>query len=380
MHWIHRLFISSILLTAGYCVYTAQSLRYSRRRKVCSMERQVGLPLVSFQEVMTEDLTPVDWLVTDLIANQDRVVLYGEPGAMKSWLLLHLAVHLAAGRPWLGRFEVPMAREVLYIDEEMNVGTLRRRIKQIGGGANLGAENLPLRLLSLHGVRFDETGAQTLLNGLTASAFDPEVIIVETLRRVMHGSENDAEEVAAFWRNLEPLRKAGKTVIISHHMRKLVHKGVNDPQYRASGSTDIIAGTDTAIAITKVTKGLTVVECVKSRNADEYQNFRVVLVDQPLTQAIEMQFGGLVACENAVAGQLDRAMSFIVEFLSGQPEYIAKPAPLEAHVVGQGISARTFSRARTDLKKKGGVVKVPGQGWQLTEEFRPKPIVEPVAA
>jgi RecA-family ATPase len=166
------------------------------------MQSQVGIPLVSFQEVMTQDITPVDWLVTDLIANQDRVVLYGEPGAMKSWVLLHLAVHLAAGRPWLQQFNVPVAKRVLYVDEEMNVGTLRRRVKRIGDGANLGANDLPLRLLSLHGVRFDEKGAQTLLDGLAASGFDPEVIIVETLRRVMNGSENDAEDVAAFWRNL----------------------------------------------------------------------------------------------------------------------------------------------------------------------------------
>jgi RecA-family ATPase len=182
------------------------------------MQLQVGLPLVSFQEVMTQDLTPVDWLVTDLIANQDRVVLYGEPGAMKSWLLLHLAVHIAAGRKWLGQFDVPIAKKVLYIDEEMNVRTLRRRIKRIGDGAALGTKDLPLRLLSLHGVRFDEKGAQTLLDGLAESGFNPDVIIVETLRRVMEGSENDAEDVATFWRNLEPLRKAGKTIIISHHM------------------------------------------------------------------------------------------------------------------------------------------------------------------
>lgn len=344
------------------------------------MQKQACIPLVSFQDVMKQDLVPVDWLVTDLIANQDRVVLFGEPGAMKSWVLLHLAVHIAAGRRWLGQFDIPAAKTVLYIDEEMNVRTLRRRIKRIGDGANLGAEDLPLRLLSLHGVRFDDKEGQALLDGLAANEFNPDVIIVETLRRVMNGSENNAEDVAALWRNLEPLRKAGKTIIISHHMRKLVHKGVNDAQYRASGSTDILAGTDTAMAITKVNKGLAVVECVKSRNAEEYQNFNVVLVDQPLTQAIEMRFDGLVVGDKAVAGQMDRAMSLIVEFLSGQPDYTAKPTPLEAYVVGQGISARTYSRARTALKKKGRLAKVPGQGWQLAEAFRPQSAVEPAAA
>jgi hypothetical protein len=343
------------------------------------MQKQVGLPLVSFQDVMTQDLAPVDWLVTDLIANQDRVVLYGEPGAMKSWLLLHLAVHIAAGQKWLGQFDIPTAKEVLYIDEEMNARTLRRRIRELVMGADLGANDLPLRLLSLHGVRFDEKGAQTLLDGLAASGFNPDVIIVETLRRVMEGSENDAEDVAAFWRNLEQLRKAGKTIIISHHMRKPSYRGINDPQYRASGSTDILAGTDTAIAIAKVNKGLTVVECVKSRNAEEYQNFKVLLLDQPLSQAIEMRFDGLVADAKAVGGQKDRAMNLIMDFLGGQPDCTAKPGALKADVVGQGISETTYNRAWRVVRKSGKVVKIPRQGWQLTEEFRPRQAVQPAA-
>jgi hypothetical protein len=86
-----------------------------------------------------------------------------------------------------------------------------------------------------------------------------------------------------------------------------------------------------------------------------------------------MRFDGLVADAKAVGGQKDRAMSLIVEFLGGQPDYTGKSAVLEAHVVGQGISERTYSRARTDLRKNGKVAKVPGQGWQLTEEFRPQP-------
>jgi RecA-family ATPase len=39
---------------------------------------------------------------------------------MKSWLLLDPGLHLAAGKPWLGKFSIPHPRKVLYVDEEMS--------------------------------------------------------------------------------------------------------------------------------------------------------------------------------------------------------------------------------------------------------------------
>src|SRR5262245_38420959 len=105
-----------------------------------------SLRLISFREIMTAPLLPINWLIEALIAVGDRIVVYGEFGALKSWVLLHLALHLAAGRPWLGKFGVPRPHSVLYIDEEMNERTLRRRIKRLGRGSDLEHEDLPLRM------------------------------------------------------------------------------------------------------------------------------------------------------------------------------------------------------------------------------------------
>jgi RecA-family ATPase len=92
------------------------------------IDPNTALPLISFERVMADDAPPVAWLVDPLIADGDRVVVYGEFGAMKSWLLLDLSLHLAAGHPWLGKFPIPVAKRVLFIDEEMNERTLRRGI------------------------------------------------------------------------------------------------------------------------------------------------------------------------------------------------------------------------------------------------------------
>jgi RecA-family ATPase len=107
------------------------------------VEATKALPLVSFEDIMREPLAPVEWLVDGIVAPGDRVMVYGEFGAFKSWLLLHLGLHIAAGVRWLGRFNVPTPRRVLYIDEEMHEQTWRRRVQKLAVGAGLDTRACP---------------------------------------------------------------------------------------------------------------------------------------------------------------------------------------------------------------------------------------------
>src|SRR5262245_25237865 len=132
------------------------------------------LPLLSFDQIMTELPEPVEWIVEPLVGHGERVVLFGEFGSMKSWVLLDLGLHVAAGRPWLGKFHVPGPRRVLYVDEEMNLATLRRRIVRLGLGAEFEG-TLPFTTLSRIGIRFTSPFvAKQLLERLDGAGFDPE--------------------------------------------------------------------------------------------------------------------------------------------------------------------------------------------------------------
>src|SRR5215813_9596169 len=210
------------------------------------------LGLISLDALLSEAPTPPDWLVEPLMAAGNRVLFYGEWGAFKTWLLIDLALHLAAGTHWLGQFVVPRPRRVLYIDEEMSRAEFRRRAGRLVSGNDL-APSDQLQLLSRTGILFDAAGGARLSSDLQASAFDPEVIIVDSLRRVLAGDENRAQDVSAFWRNVEPLSRGGTTLIFSHHMKKANPdpRASSSPRDRASGSTDIMAGLDTAYAISR---------------------------------------------------------------------------------------------------------------------------------
>ena len=323
------------------------------------------LPLISLQTILQEPLLPVEWLVEPLIAKGNRVVVYGEFGSMKSWLLLHLALHLAAGLPWLGKFPIAEARRVLYIDEEMNERTLRRRIQRLARGAGIGSSVLEFRAMSRVGVRFHELGGKALLSALEKSQFDPDVIIVEAFRRVLVGSENDAEEVAAFWRNVEPILKAGKTLIISHHMRKPNAQGNNANRDRASGSTDILGGADDGFAVQRSSKDSVVIECIKCREAEETSPFVVSLYDDGPESPVEMRYEGSHAEVQAETGKLNRAVAKVLSFLVGLPTKTAKTSEIISHLKAHGFAQKTAERALKSLSEHGGICRVEHGVWTV---------------
>jgi len=307
--------------------------------------------LITFHSIMHEPLPPVDWLVETIIPAGNRGVLFGEFGCYKSWLLLHLGLHIAAGRTWLGEFPIPQPRSVLFIDEEMSQVELRRRVKQLAEGAGLHTEDLPFRAVSHAGLRFDDKSILHLLEELRQEEFDPDVIIVEVFRRVLLGSENDAKDVNTFWQAVAPVFTAGKTLIISHHMRKPGPMGAGDNRYRASGSTDILAGADCSFAVTRRGE-LVTVECIKQRSGPETLPFDVKL-DEPQGKdgPKELLFAGFQQPKQTIPSEEQRAREALGEYAECLDGGEVCTADITEYLRTQGVAQRTAERA---LQKYGG--------------------------
>jgi len=327
--------------------------------------------LITYRTIMQESLPPIDWLVEGMIASDDRVIVYGESGSYKSWLLLHLGLHIAAGKRWLEEFAIPQAKGVLYVDEEMSERLLRRRIKRLGLGAELDGEDIPFQALSHGGIKLDEQGAVRLLALSEENRFNPDVIIIETMRRVIVGSELNVDDVGRFWANIEPLRLAGKTVIVSHHMRKPSQHGVNQTRYRASGSTDILGGADTVFSIMRRSGHQIEVKCEKSRNAEEPPAFGVSLHDTGADSPVEFHFEDCREGTHEPMGQMARAVGLIMQYFSAAYQWTVRTNELKAHILAQEIPKRTYERAWKEVKDSGKVEGLGGRSWQLSEQYRP---------
>ena len=230
------------------------------------------------EDVLTTELPPITWDVQDLIARNERIMMFGEFASLKSWLLMSLTIAFATGTPWLGKFPVT-PRSVVYFDEENSKRTAQRRFQRLHQGIGSPQIIRKVHVASRIGVQISRQAQDRMIQTFQGLTYTPEVIILETLRRVMPGGESNQEDVSAFWGFLTDIIGTDITVIIAHHMRKpgALTDSPEDNRYRASGSTDILAGADACYAVERLQKGSVKIECVKAREVEEPPPFGVKL-------------------------------------------------------------------------------------------------------
>lgn len=183
-----------------------------------------------------------NWLVQGLICKGDTTLLVGEPNVGKSWISLSLAVAMADKHDnWLGH---PMSNQgkVLYIDEENPHDVVYHRLKQ------LGIKNYDnLRYLHRQGIRLDRNFDKLLDEAI---AYEPSMIVLDSLTRFHTRDENNAGEMAGLFNDSINVlcRETGASIIILHHTNK---SDSTSSYVRTRGSSDIGAAIDCGIEARK---------------------------------------------------------------------------------------------------------------------------------
>lgn len=176
------------------------------------------MAILTAEHCVNEPLPPVRWNVEPLIAQGDSVMLFGRWASYKSWIVLSLGLHMAAGRAWLG-FPIHQPLKVWFIDEEMRPRRVQGRVKRLIAGAKLPSD-IPFIACSGEGFHaWSSRQVQEFEARLLKETFNANVVVIETLRQTMAGSEDKSEAVAQFWDNLRAIQR-DRTVIVSHHTRK----------------------------------------------------------------------------------------------------------------------------------------------------------------
>lgn len=211
-------------------------------------------------------------------------LLHGDGGSGKSYVAQELAVALATGTPFLGRFPVEdeRARHVAWLDLDQGEKTVQKRLRRRIGCSDLAPEKEPdddpydgtvtmdywrgpeaLRLLeeNLHMFVFDGAPFSIMSGGpvnerevqyLNALGnmlvqYDVEVLVIDALVRVLGGaSENDSATADEFFRRMRAFQRhvrehSGKplTIIAIHHDRKpgAEPEMTQQKKYRARGTS-----------------------------------------------------------------------------------------------------------------------------------------------
>ena len=187
------------------------------------------------------------WLPTNTI-----VQVYGYSGHGKSMFVQHCISALCSGRKYFGCFELGKPARALYLDFEMGMSTIARRLiemRQMHGDTqdrlNIWTPFVDKKEIDLK----RREGLEELQAWITFS--DPDVVIIDTIRSAYPGlMENSADEWSRVNQLAVKLRNSGLAVIMIHHSNKPSEGGLG----REAGSTNQLTVLETQIKVTQVYK------------------------------------------------------------------------------------------------------------------------------
>ena len=221
--------------------------------------------LLSIDEV--EAIPKPTWLVEGMLPVSSFCVMYGPPGAGKTFLALDLALSVASGRPFFGRSVRRGA--VVYVGAE-GKGGMGARVKawREHRGATFGIQFYmlpePVQLL--------DAGNMTRLTHTIATSFQtpPAMVVFDTFARCfMGGEENSAKEMGVAISAADELRRrTDACVAFVHHTNKAGEQ--------ERGSIALRGAADTMIAVREKDNRM-VFECDKQKDSEPFAEVHVQL-------------------------------------------------------------------------------------------------------
>jgi hypothetical protein len=226
-------------------------------------ERKLILTLAELEE-----LPDPEWLIRGLIPEQSLIVPFGPPKGGKSFIMMSIGLHIAAGRDW---FSYPVkAGAVVYIAGE-GVGGLKHRMRAMRTEYDIPLD-IPFWIVT-RAVNFrvaqDVDGLVNLITATVAASRFADVpvvlVVVDTLARAMPGAdENSAQEVGLVIAMADEIKlRLSCTVALVHHEGKDETRG-------ARGTSALRGAWDTAFRITQVS-GTTKMEIIEQKEAEAGQ-------------------------------------------------------------------------------------------------------------
>ena len=213
----------------------------NRPRKLIHMKDAQTL----LDESMAKTYLIEPWLPANTI-----VQVFGFSGHGKSLFVQHAMTALSSGRKYFGCFEIGRPARVLYLDFEMGMATIARRLMDLRDIHGDTQDRLNIWTPFVDSVEIDlnkREGLMELQNWIEFSR--PDVVVIDTIRSAYPGlAENSADEWARVNKLAVSLRNSGLSVIMIHHSNKPSENGIG----REAGSTNQLTVLETQIRVAQV--------------------------------------------------------------------------------------------------------------------------------
>ncbi|MCZ4577773.1 MULTISPECIES: AAA family ATPase [Gordonia] len=168
-------------------------------------------------------VAPIEYLIEPLIPALTYGVIAGQKKTLKTYHALMMAVAVASGKPFLGRFRVPEPGPVLYVAAEGGAVPFQRRFQAVCAGYGIVGDDM--RALPFH-VTHDRArmGTPEWSANIDAAieAFRPRLLIVDSLYNV-HASDVETSNLYArggMLADLSALTENRCALLVLDHFRK----------------------------------------------------------------------------------------------------------------------------------------------------------------
>ncbi|OGR91713.1 MAG: hypothetical protein A2992_08400 [Elusimicrobia bacterium RIFCSPLOWO2_01_FULL_59_12] len=202
----------------------------------------------NFRELMTTGVA-VNELIPNLLPSEGIAFLAGTQKHGKSYLAIDLAIAVASGGLWLGKFK-PAPGVVLYLDQEARKGCVQRRIQWLAKGRGIDEAKLDAiqdRLQYAHRLSFNLYDGDTGQLRNAIERWKPRLVIIDSFIRVFGGNDERSNNQInqALWPLLEMSEKYGCLFLFLDHMTKPY--GKQGARQRGGGDKGAIAETTLSI-------------------------------------------------------------------------------------------------------------------------------------
>lgn len=179
------------------------------------------------------------YVIKGLLQRSSYALVYGAPGSGKTFTVLDMAWHVAAGEEWMGKRVKQGA--VLYLPFE-GAGGMRGRAAALR--QHYGDWDVPLYFDDSGYNLREPAGRQALGEAIAQLPSKPTMIVIDTLAHALcGGDENSAQDVSAFNAGVQALiAHTGACVVVIHHPGKNVANG-------ARGSSALLGAVDTEMCV-----------------------------------------------------------------------------------------------------------------------------------
>jgi hypothetical protein len=161
---------------------------------------------------------PVDWVIEDLISAGSVVVISGEGGIGKTYVVMDMALSVALGEQWLG-FKTRQG-VALFVDEESGPRRIARRIAEILRGHDA-QRKVPMAYVSLVGFDLRDPISTNALRELIQS-IGARLVALDALADIMlGGDENSVTDIQTVFHNLRQIAETTQSaILVIHHTNK----------------------------------------------------------------------------------------------------------------------------------------------------------------